>query len=126
MGLPMRRSGPSVIGRTRNFCFDCFDAQTRPKCGDSVRWLVLLSAGNTVRTGWFGRLENDIVEVWVLCKRPSLWVSERHEKQGGASVSTLTLLLMLNAIVFLYDRSKTWWRENVAGRVARRRRSLDA
>lgn len=55
-----------------------------------------------------------------------LTVSERRKEQGEASVSALSFLLMLNAIVFAYDHSKRWWRENVWRRVAKGWSSLDA
>ena len=40
----------------------------------------------------------------------ALMDSERSRKQGGPSLSTVSFLLMLNAAVFVYDRSRVWWR----------------
>jgi hypothetical protein len=50
-----------------------------------------------------------------------LSVSGRDRKQGEASVSALSFLLMCNAIAFVYDHSKMWWRKNIDRRTARRR-----
>jgi len=36
--------------------------------------------------------------------------SELRARDAEVTVSALSVLLLLDAMVFMYDRSKTWWR----------------
>ena|SRR5579864_3582466 len=47
------------------------------------------------------------------------------QEASEAKVSAFSVLVMLNAIVFVYDQSMTWWRESAWRKVARRWSSLD-
>src|SRR5579864_2467971 len=85
-----------------------------------------LSARNTVRTGWRRIVESDIVEPRVHCRSLGLHGFRAPREAGEASVSTFTFFVMLNAMVFVYHHSRSWWRENVWRRAARRRSSLKA